>query len=93
MEATYIKWENSETSDPHNCLILQIKKIQRSHKQGYFNKYLYLLQIEKNKDVGWKISMTWWVLFCLNYWRLFWAHHQKYRTLADNFKIQSYQRN
>ena len=37
--------------------------------------------------MGWCISITWWIIFCIRESRLFSWYHQKHEKAIDNFNI------
>ena len=41
-------------------------------------------------NMGWQIWITWWVIFCIWYSRLFSVHHKKTYAVTDNLPIRVY---
>ena len=38
----------------------------------------------------WRIWITWWIMFCIRYSRLFWIYLKKYETVPSNPSIRIY---
>ena len=43
-----------------------------------------------SSDVVWRIWITWWIIFCIRYQRLFWTYPQKSWKNVDNPSIRIY---
>ena len=49
-----------------------------------------IINLKNLANVKWKISITWWIIFCISYLRLFWVYHQKPWTVTVNSPIRAY---
>ena len=38
----------------------------------------------------WRVSITWWIIFCIGYSRLFWKYLKRHETVTDNPSITIY---
>ena len=38
----------------------------------------------------WRTGITWWIMFCIRYSRLFWIYLKKYETVPSNPSIRIY---
>ena len=38
----------------------------------------------------WRVWITWWIIFCIRYSRLFWIYLKKHEAVADNPSIMIY---
>ena len=38
----------------------------------------------------WRVWITWWIIFCIRYSRIFWVYHKKHGTVPDNPSIRIY---
>ena len=91
MNAIFMNFKNSKTSDPHNLLLTLTDKVNLERSDRYValsNPIIYYTwkNIEKSyknnkfkisSNMEWRARITWWLIFCVRYSRLFWVYHQK----------------
>ena len=97
--------KNSKISDPNRLLLKLSGKINLKRSDKYvslsnLNKYYTWKNIKKSYKNNtfkllapiWRIWITWWIMFCIRYSRLFWMIilKKKHEEKPDNPSIRIY---
>ena len=62
--------------------------LKRNTKDVFIKTYVCWENI--SSDMEWRIWITWWIIFCIRYSRLFWIYFKKHETVTDNPSIRIY---
>ena len=89
VDTIFMNSKNNKTSDPHRLLLNLIDKIELRRKDKYvtcisklsiyytwknIKSHTKIKKLNISSNMEWRIWITWWIIFCVRYSRLFWVY-------------------